>query len=1068
MADPPRARTPLAAPDPVHERQHIAGRPAGEVAWARCAPLATMTPRLGGWSRVSAAANEIRRVLGRLDELAGAPPAVVERLCAAARLEAAGEGQLIVSRGEAAPVLYFVVSGKVEGRALDERGREVDLGPARTGEPLGPLAALEGRTHEVTYEAAARTALLGLPADALQRAGREFPPLIERLRARAERQAREQFLRLRSRLASDLPGGALRALAADLQQEGRCAAGGAPPDEAALRVLTEGELEVVREGPQGRLVMGRVLPGDTFAEDRLLGRAGATRLVASQPARWRGLTADATQRWLGRCPELKRHVEARAELWQRLDADPSTLRRSAHRFYALGFQSTVDDEQGPRLGRPAAADGFPVERQSEPGAGAGAMACLRMALRHLGVVVEERRLRTAAGGLSERPGVAEVAATAETLGLYAREQRLPYEALRSADLPVIISWDEGRYAVLYRVEAERAWVVDPLTGPRQLTRAELTQRWGGRLLLLEPAPQLADPEAAGPWRRVLAYFRPHRGLLVQVGLIGLCLHVLALALPKFTEMIVDDVVVHADLTLLDYLLIGMLVVQGATLALEGLRTYILAQVGRRLGFSMVRSLYARLLDMPLSYFQRHDAGELIKRFGDMRVLQDLVLGSGLGLALDVLSMGVYVAYMLHYSGALAGLALAFVLPYGLLVLFEAPRLARRSREMYDADADLQAHMVDAVEGIETVKALGLEAIFHAGWQQRFHKTLNLGYGLTRLTLFSSTLRTALHQGAVILLLWAGARRVMAGDMTVGELMAFNAVVGAAFGPVRRLLSLTAQLEEAKVALERVDEVLSAPVAAASRPHALAPERLEGSLELEGVSFRYDPDGPDILTDVSIRIPAGQTVAIVGRSGSGKSTLARIALGLLEPTGGQVRLDGIDIGQLSVGTLRRMVGSVNQEPQLFDTTIAENITFGGGPFDAKRLEEAVQLAAADDVLAKLPLGYATIVGEGGRNLSGGQRQRIALARVFYRAPRLLVLDEATSALDSESERRVRASLERFLQDRSALVIAHRLSTVRNADHIIVLDEGRVVEQGTHEALVAERGIYYHLVREQLEV
>jgi HlyB family type I secretion system ABC transporter len=473
--------------------------------------------------------------------------------------------------------------------------------------------------------------------------------------------------------------------------------------------------------------------------------------------------------------------------------------------------------------------------------------------------------------------------------------------------------------------------------------------------------------------------------------------------------------------------------------------------------------------LPLKFFESRQVGDIITRIQETQKIQTFLTRQAVSTWLDTIMMFVYVGLMLYYNWQLTVLVLALIPPIAILTVVASPFLRHLSREIFKEAAGQNSLVVEMMTGVATVKAAAAEQEVRWRWEERLTSLVNVQFKAQNLSNGLQSIGSLINSLGSTALLWYGASLVIQDRLTIGQFVAFNMLIGRVIGPILSLVSLWDEFQEILVSVERLNDVFTAePEESPQKPLLVLPQ-LKGEVQFENVIFRYGEDEErNILQNISFRVNAGQTIAIVGRSGSGKSTLVKLLQGLYHPTKGRILVDGHDILQVSPPSLRSQLGVVPQECFLFSGTILENITLYRPEFTLEQAIEVAKLAEAHAFIQSLPLGYNTKVGERGSNLSGGQRQRIAIARALLGNPRILILDEATSSLDTESERRFQQNLTRISRDRTTFIIAHRLSTVRNADSILVLDKGILAEQGNHEELMAQRGIYYHLAQQQLDL
>jgi len=569
---------------------------------------------------------------------------------------------------------------------------------------------------------------------------------------------------------------------------------------------------------------------------------------------------------------------------------------------------------------------------------------------------------------------------------------------------------------------------------------------------------------------MVPFVRTFRGILFQALGLAVIVSLLQMVLPVFTQVIVDRVLVEQDESLLKVLMAGMGITVVFMVVALGVQRYLLSFAAVRIDSASLDYLMRRLLALPLSYFASRRTGDIQRRLEGVRQVRDYLVQNGIAGATAAVQLVATVTVMFVYSPWLGLVFVATAPAYGLLMAWSVRFLRPTFQKLEDAYGKYQSYQVDAIKGIETVKALGGEPEFRALMLDQFQ-------GVAR-RLFKADFQVMSYEAAIEaisfmgvgLFLWAGALEVMAGRLTIGGLVAFNSLVALSTAPLRSLLGLWDGLQRAIVQLNRLNDVFEHDPEQGTSRDSLRPVRaLDGHISFRGLGFRYGgPEAPPVLEDITVDVPSGKVVAIVGRSGSGKTTLAKCMAGLLEPTDGTVLYDGQDLKTLNYRELRRRIGFVLQENYLFADTIARNIAFGEDEPDMDRVMWAAQVASAQDFIERLPFGYDTRIGETGLALSGGQRQRIAIARAIYGKPPVLIFDEATSALDTESERMVKQNIDTLLQGRTSFIIAHRLSTVRNADMILVLERGRLVEHGSHDELMQRQGLYYYLSSQQLGV
>ncbi|MCZ8191681.1 MAG: ABC transporter transmembrane domain-containing protein [Microcystis sp. LE19-338.1B] len=706
------------------------------------------------------------------------------------------------------------------------------------------------------------------------------------------------------------------------------------------------------------------------------------------------------------------------------------------------------------------------EQQSASDCGA---ASLVMIARYWGKRISVNRLREMANVNRDGASLKGLITAAENIGLSTRPVKATLEGLGKQPLPAIAHWEGKHFVVIWKITPKQVIIGDPAIGQLTLSRAEFASKWTGFTLLLQPNQKFRDTkeDKTSLWQ-FYRLLEPHWFVLLEIFVASLFIQIFGLITPIFTQLILDRVIVQGSLTTLWAMGIGALIFGVFRVAITGLRAYLLDHTANRIDTALITGFIRHTLSLPLGYFESRYVGDIISRVGENRKIQRFLSGEALSILLDLLTVFVYVAVMFRYSWQLALISLAIVPPFLLLALISTPFLQRISRDIFQALAKESSYLIEILTGIRTVKSTATERSTRWHWEDLFSVEIKKNFSGqiigNNLQIFSNLIESLATTG----LLCFGAYLVIQNQLSIGQLIAFNMLFAQIIAPFQRLTVLWTQFQEVNIAVERINDVLDAKseenLEELSRQ--FLPE-LQGHIRFENVTFRYHTDSDhNVLENLSFEILPGQTVAIVGRSGSGKTTISKLLIGLYPPTDGKISIDGYDLSTIALSSLRQQVGVVDQDTFLFGSTIRENISLGHPDRPLENVVVAAKLAGIHDFIQSLPMGYETQIGEGGGLLSGGQRQRIAIARSLMGEPRLLILDEATSHLDTESERIIQTNLQKIRQNRTMVIIAHRLSTVRNADCILVLDRGVLVDSGTHEELMARPGIYRNLNSNQL--
>ena len=693
-------------------------------------------------------------------------------------------------------------------------------------------------------------------------------------------------------------------------------------------------------------------------------------------------------------------------------------------------------------------------------------ACLAMVLAYYGKEVPLSETREATGAGRDGANALSLLEAARWYGLRGRGVKLDLDGLPCLGKGAILHWEFAHFVVLERVRKGGVEIVDPAAGRRFVPMEQVSRSFTGVALILEPADDFRAE--AGRRRVVWGYVKHiirHSGLLSRVAVISMLLQLFALAVPVLTGMLVDRVIPHGDHHLLGVLGVGLLTMVVFHFLASLVRSHLLLHLRTHLDTQMTLGFLGHLASLPYAFFQQRAEGDLMMRVNSNSQIREMLTSSTLSALLDGALATVYLIILLTAHAAMGAMVVALALLEAAVFLLSYRRYQELMSQDLETQAKAQSHLVQMLAGIETLKASGVEDRSVERWSNLFVDGLNVSLKRGRLSAAVDSLMSALRLGSPLLVLWFGGLQVLNGSLGLGKMLALSALAGGFLVPMSTLFSTALMLQTLRSYIERLDDVLQAPPEQ-DKGEVSRAGRLSGAVELEKVSFSYSPHSPAGVRDVSVKVAPGQKVALVGRSGAGKSTLAKLMLGLYRPSSGRVLYDGLDLTGLDLHSVRRQFGIVTQRAYLFGTTIRENITLKDPGIPMSEVVEAAKLACVHDDIMAMPMGYETIVADGGGSLSGGQRQRVALARALVHQPAVLLLDEATSELDTITESQVHWNLASLRCTR--VVIAHRLSTVRDADTILVLSDGVIVERGSHEELLAHGGDYAALVHGQLEM
>lgn len=707
----------------------------------------------------------------------------------------------------------------------------------------------------------------------------------------------------------------------------------------------------------------------------------------------------------------------------------------------------------------------------------GVWAILTMAAMH-GISADAARLTHEFGGPFN---VQKVLLAAQFLGMSAKEVAQDITRFNKAPLPAVAFTREGEFFIVAKIidpPPVDPGVIDQNAGPSNrkfliqkageppavISAEELLALWTGKLIFFTSKASFAGAMANFDFTWFIPAIVKYRKLLGEILLISLALQLIGLVTPMFFQVVMDKVLVNHAMKTLNVIAIGLILATLFEAALTGIRTWVFAHTSSKIDVELGAKLFRHLLGLPIAYFQSRRVGDSVARIRELENIRSFLTGNAMTLVLDILFSFIFLAVMLWYSAWLTLIVVVSIPLYVTLSLIFTPIIRKRLDDKFNKTAENQSFLVETISGIDTLKSLAVEPRWTQKWDMQLASYVSAGLSVTNISTIASGGVTLISKLVTALIMWIGARLVIDGQLTVGELVAFNMLASQVSNPILRLAQLWNDFQQVGISMSRLGDILNTRTEIEGQKTRLP--RLQGAIGFEGVSFRYRPDASDVLRQISLNIAPGEVIGIVGRSGSGKSTLTKLVQRLYVPDRGKVLVDGQDIAIVDTTSLRQQIGVVLQENTLFNRSVRDNIALTNPVLPIEAIMEAARLAGAHDFICELPEGYDTMVGEHGTGLSGGQRQRIAIARALISNPRVLILDEATSALDYESEKIIQDNMKGICQGRTVLIIAHRLSAVRDANRIVVMDRGQIVEVGSHEQLLQNpQGIYTHLYRLQ---
>ena len=1004
---------------------------------------------------------QLQALLRSFPFLSDQPDELIALLASRAQLVRYAFGQPIARTDRSTGQVFFLLQGTVRSVVMADRfpRKVATLQRHEVGAVLAWSALSSDRNWE-TLLASTNTVLLAVPHDTFQEGMQRHPGLASRVRGSVN--PAELFAVL-DRYLSDYP----RLLTDELIHAAVELADSTPSvtvTQASLAGLPRdpNRLWLVAGGPLalGQLIRGdEQLEGDPNTPVRLLAldNLALQSILLPPPPPAAGDAADPQTQ-----PDWQRQL---LQAWQAQEAsfDPEAI-PPGQALVEVEIPEETSDNKPPSA--------FPYHRGDKPAD--SAIAAFRMLCDHLNLPFRRelfRRVFSDHAARHEGMSLALCGAVAESIGLQTQLLTLKAEGIPRLETPLMVRWGHG-VAVIYRVSATSLVLGVPAGGGgnRELSLQAFTELWAtegqeeGEVLTI--AANTLTPTRKFGFSWFLPAIRRHRTLLIEVLLASFFAQLFGLANPLLIQQVIDKAIINASpdaLGLLGSMLVLFALFEGLLLTL---RTFLFVDTTNRIDLSLGTAVIDHLLRLPISYFDRRPVGEVSSRIAELEKVRGFLTGTALTTILDASFALLYLVVMLIYSWQLTLLTLAVIPVLVVLVLFVSPIIRQQIQQRAVANARTQSHLVEVLNSMMTVKAQNIELRTRWRWQELYTDFVAEGFDNTLTSTVAGNVSGFLNTLSSLLVIWGGAYLVLNGDLTLGELIAFRIISGNVTGPLLRMSSIWQSVQEVSLSLERLSDVIDTPQEAGEDNYRrMVMPAIKGGIEFQNVEFRYKPSSPLQLEGVNLQIPAGSFVALVGTSGSGKSTLTKLVARLYAPESGRVLVDGIDIAKVELYSLRRQLGIVPQDTVLFDGSVEENIALTNPDATTEEIIQAATIAAAHDFIMDLPAGYATQVGERGSGLSGGQRQRIAIARTILQRPNMLIMDEATSALDYQTERVVSENLMEALRGSTVLFITHRLSSITNADLIICMGQGTVLETGSHAELMAANGPYSVLFRQQ---
>jgi subfamily B ATP-binding cassette protein HlyB/CyaB len=1002
--------------------------------------------------------SEIKSIFRKIDLFSGLSDEQIDSVAGAFNHKTYKLGETIAEKGEKSNRLYYIYKGEV--RKKDYIDNQVQsLGKFREGEFFGEISLIDELKWEYTLSSA-DPELIVIYADTDNESLKKIIPDIK------EKIAYYQlFKKLRDTLGtSSTTDEQVHLLTQNVFIEKHLKGEYVfhqAENNTSLYFILSGQIDLYREKLDAKALVGLAKANDFIGEYGVVTRASqGYDAKVSDDAVLIEIPLSTVQLIFNFNPDFSEILQKKINAYESELAKFQSGGTSDDRDIFPEFKKTGEK----KIRR------FPwMHQHDESDCGA---ACLTMISKYYGVKLSMGQVREMANVNVEGATMGAVCRAAENLGYRAHPYKLAYSGLKDINLPAIVHWEGYHWIVLFKVNQKYVWLADPALGIRKLTHSQFRQSWTGYAIELDATPKLKENiPGKNSIYRFLEYLKPYKFYFFEIFIGALILNILGLASPLFIQSIIDNVIVYKNISLLNMMLFGMVMVIFFQTLTSSIQQLVMIYVTTRMDLKLLADFYKHVLSLPMKFFYSRKTGDIITRFGENSKVRALLSNSMISTVLNMIMVVVYISMMLAYSVELSIVVLAFIPLFIAMTLIFTPIIKNISNEIFKTNSDQSSVMIESIQGIETIKANSVEWTVRTKWEDSYVQNVNQSAKMQKIQMTAGIISRAITTVSSISVLWYGSHLVMEGAMSLGEFMGFNAIIGSVMAPIMGIVGLYDQFQAVTTSMDRLNDVLQIKPEVDETPNEKNPKvfvkKVKGDVSFENISFRYgSEDSPLVINGLNLEVKAGQTVALTGKSGCGKSTLMKMIAGFNIPTGGSLKIDGTDITNTDLYSLRGKIGWVLQDSFLFSGDVIENIALGDTNPDINNVIKAAKLAAADEFIKDFPMGYKTMIGEKGMAVSGGQRQRICIARALYRDPQILLMDEATSSLDADSEKRIQEALDRILVGRTAVIIAHRLSTVRNADVICYMDKGRIVEKGTHDELIKAKGLYYQMATEQI--